>query len=62
MEYRQAIIAEDKAIVCPYCLKKNGELTGNEEIHNFKIRCRGSNGRSEHFFVLNAEREAKEND
>lgn len=62
MEERQAIITEDKKIRCPYCNKINGELTGNEEIHNFKVRCRGSNGRLEHFFMLNVEREVKEND
>lgn len=56
--YRQAII-KDGVIICPLCYKKNGELTGNEEIHNFKIRCRGSSGRLEHFFVLNVEREVK---
>lgn len=59
--YKQAII-KNGAIMCPWCYKKNGELTGNEEVHNFKIRCRGSSGRMEHFFILNTEREVKIND
>lgn len=56
MELKEAIITEDKNILCPYCKKKNGELTGEETIRNFKIRCRGSNARLEHFFMLNVER------
>lgn len=42
-EVREAIIRDGK-ILCPYCHKVNGELTGKEEIHNFRIRCRGSGG------------------
>lgn len=59
METSKQAIIRDGVIICPLCYKKNGELTGNEEIHNFKIRCRGSSGRLEHFFVLNVEREVK---
>ncbi len=55
-EVREAIIRDGK-ILCPYCHKVNGELTGKEEIHNFRIRCRGSRGRMEHFFMLNVNRE-----
>lgn len=55
-ETREAII-RDRKILCPYCHKVNGELTGKEEIHNFRIRCRGSGGRMEHFFMLNVNRE-----
>lgn len=58
-ELKQAIITEDKKIICPYCHKLNGQLTGNEIIRNFKMRCRGSNGRTEHFFKLNVEMEDK---
>lgn len=60
-DLRQAIIKDGK-ILCPYCHKINGELTGDEEIHNFKVRCRGSSGRLEHFFVLNVEKEVTVND
>lgn len=62
-EVREAIIKDGK-ILCPYCFKLNGELTGKEEIHNFRIRCRGSGGRMEHFFMLNVnrEREVKSDD
>ncbi|MCM1325241.1 MAG: hypothetical protein NC094_01325 [Bacteroidales bacterium] len=60
MEERQAIITEDKKIYCPLCKKLNGILTGQETIRNYKIRCRGSNGRMEHFFMLNAEPEKEE--
>lgn len=60
-EIRQAII-KDNAILCPYCRKINGRLTGKEEIKNFKMRCRGSNGKLEHFFMLNTETEEKQND
>lgn len=62
-EVREAIIRDGK-IFCPSCGKLNGELTGKEEVHNFRIRCRGSNGRIEHFFMLNVnrEREVKAND
>lgn len=56
-EIRQAIIAKDNKILCPYCHKINGELTGKETIRNFKVRCRGSSGRLEHFFMLNVEME-----
>lgn len=63
MEEKQAIITEDKKILCPYCKKVNGELTGFETIRNFKVRCRGSNGRLSHYFMLNAESgEVKIND
>lgn len=62
MEEKQAIITEDKKILCPYCHKINGELTGNETVRNLRLRCRGSNGRLEHFFMLNVEREEKIND
>lgn len=58
---RQAIIKDGK-ILCPYCHKVNGELTGDEEIHNFKVRCRGSSGRLEHFFILNTERKVTINE
>ncbi len=51
-EIKKAVISKDKKIRCPYCGKLNGQLTGNEVIRNFKMRCRGSNGRMEHFFVL----------
>lgn len=60
-DLRQAIIKDGK-ILCPYCHKINGELTGDEEIHNFKVRCRGSNGRLEHFFLLDVERKAENDD
>lgn len=60
-DLRQAIIKDGK-ILCPYCHKINGELTGDEEIHNFKVRCRGSSGRLEHFFILNTEREVTINE
>ncbi|MCM1026390.1 MAG: hypothetical protein NC432_08125 [Roseburia sp.] len=56
-EIKQAIITEGGKIRCPYCHKINGELTGQETICNFKIRCRGSSSRLEHFFLLNAEPE-----
>lgn len=59
MEIRQAIITADKRLLCPYCGKLNGRLTGNETIRNFKMRCRGSNGRMEHFFMLNVEMEER---
>lgn len=62
MEERQAIITEDKKILCPYCHKINGELTGNETVRNLRLRCRGSNGRMEHFFMLNVERGVTVND
>lgn len=63
-QLKQAVITEDRKIRCPFCGKLNGELTGKEEIHNFRIRCRGSGGRMEHFFMLNVnrEREVKAND
>lgn len=59
---KQAIITEDKKILCPYCHKINGELTGNEMVRNLRLRCRGSNGRLQHYFLLNVEREVKIND
>lgn len=55
-EIKEAII-KDKAVVCPICGKLNARLTGFETIRNFKVRCRGSNGRLEHFFMLNVEKE-----
>lgn len=58
-QIRQAIITEDKKILCPYCHKINGQLTGQETIRNYKVRCRGSSGRLEHFFMLNVEKEEK---
>lgn len=58
-QIRQAIITEDKKILCPYCRKINGQLTGQETIRNYKVRCRGSGGRLEHFFMLNVEKEEK---
>lgn len=61
-EIRQAIVTEDKAIICPYCYKKNGQLSGNETIKNFKMRCRGSNGRTKHYFMLDVDTEVKLND
>lgn len=60
-ELRQAIITEDGKYRCPVCNKLNGELTGNEVVKNLKIRCRGSNGRLSHYFVLNVEREVESN-
>lgn len=57
---KQAIL-QGKRILCPYCKKMNGQLTGQESVKNFRIRCRGSSGRQEHFFILNVEREV-END
>lgn len=61
-EAKQAIITEDKKILCPYCHKINGELIGNETVKNLRLRCRGSNGRLQHYFLLNVEREVKVND
>lgn len=58
-QLRQAIITEDGKILCPYCHKINGELTGRETIRNYKVRCRGSSGRCEHHFMLNVEMEEK---
>lgn len=51
-EIKKAVISKDGEIRCPYCNKLNGRLTGNEVIRNFKMRCRGSSGRIEHFFAL----------
>ncbi len=62
-EIRNAIITEDKAVICPYCYKKNGQLTGIETIINFKMRCRASNAKLQHYFLLNySEVEEKIND
>lgn len=50
---KEAIITYDNKIKCPYCLKTNGIVTGEEYVKNFKMRCRGSRRGLEHFFVLN---------
>ncbi len=56
-ELKDAIILSDGRIKCPLCNKTNGMLTGNETVRNFKIRCRGSRRKREHFFMLNVEPE-----
>lgn len=57
---RQAII-EHGEIRCPVCGRKCGEITGNEEVKNFRILCKGTrtNGNQKHYFILNVERGKK---
>lgn len=56
---KEAIITYDNKIRCPYCLKTNGMISGNEFVRNFKIRCKGSRRGAEHFFVLNVSEKEK---
>ncbi len=50
---KEAVITKDKRIKCPICGKVNGQLFGGEKIENYRVRCRGSNSKFEHFFALN---------
>lgn len=54
----QAII-ERGEIRCPVCGRKHGEITGNEEVKNFRMLCKGTraNRNQKHYFILNVERE-----
>ena len=53
----QLAIIEDGWIICPICGKKQFRLYGKEKIENLKYRCKISNGKSEHFMVVNVEGE-----
>lgn len=46
-------------IICPVCGKKQFKLYGSEIIKNLRYRCKLSNGRSEHFMIVNVEEENK---
>lgn len=48
----QAMIA-GKDIRCPICGRKWGEISGNEEIKNFHVRCARKNHGLVHSFIVN---------
>lgn len=48
-----------KDILCPICLRKAAELTGNETVKNFRFMCRGRNRNDKHYFIINVGREEK---
>lgn len=43
----------DGWIVCPLCGKKQFRVENDTEIKNLRFRCRSSNGKSEHFILVN---------
>lgn len=48
----QAMIV-GKDIRCPVCGRKWGEISGNEEIKNFHVRCARKNHGLVHSFIVN---------
>lgn len=52
-------IIKDKEIRCPICNKKIGNISGNEVVKNFTMRCpRKLNGVA-HEFIINIDMEVK---
>lgn len=60
MVYLEAIITSSGDIRCPICNKKLGEITGKEEVKNFKLFCRGKKGTGNHCCILNTGSEVKD--
>lgn len=48
---------KDGWVVCPYCFKKQFKVQKDTAIQNLRYRCKMSTANSEHFMVVNTERE-----
>lgn len=52
MKTLKKAIIRDNWIRCPTCGKKQFMLYGGEVIHGLKFRCRTSNSRQKHYFLI----------
>ena len=57
--YRQTVIEDDRRIRCPICGRVNGIANDGAVIRNYIVRCKSSRRNHEHYFILNAGEEKK---